>query len=76
MGHKMGMNGVDNGKLWFKNVAVPRSNLLDAYSSVEKGGKFQRQVVPFVPFHFVSMTTVIVNCLVCVAKFKVNASVS
>ncbi len=23
-GHKMGLNGVDNGRLWFEEVRVPR----------------------------------------------------
>ncbi|GFH29747.1 acyl-coenzyme A oxidase, partial [Haematococcus lacustris] len=32
MGHKMGCNGVDNGKLWFDHVRVPRAALLDAWS--------------------------------------------
>ncbi len=34
MGHKMGCNGVDNGKLWFQSVRVPREALLDASSQV------------------------------------------
>jgi acyl-CoA oxidase len=34
MGHKMGCNGVDNGKLWFHNVRVPREALLNSFSEV------------------------------------------
>jgi len=41
MGHKMGCNGVDNGKLWFDHVRVPRGALLDAFSQLEKGGVFR-----------------------------------
>lgn len=40
MGHKMGLNGVDNGKLWFDQVRVPRSALLNAQSQVNREGKF------------------------------------
>ncbi len=29
MGYKMGLNGVDNAKLSFDNVRVPRENLLN-----------------------------------------------
>ena len=29
MGYKMGLNGVDNAKLTFSNVRVPRENLLN-----------------------------------------------
>lgn len=38
------MNGVDNGKLWFDHVRVPRENLLDAYSQVDKGGAFHSKI--------------------------------
>ena len=31
MGHRMGLNGVDNAKLTFDNVRVPRENLLNKY---------------------------------------------
>ncbi len=40
MGHKMGLNGVDNAKLSFDNVRVPRDNLLNKYSDVDDNGKF------------------------------------
>jgi alkylation response protein AidB-like acyl-CoA dehydrogenase len=43
MGHKMGCNGVDNGKLWFDGVRVPRAALLDASSQVDRDGSFRRQ---------------------------------
>ncbi|KAG2446914.1 hypothetical protein HYH02_008070 [Chlamydomonas schloesseri] len=44
MGHKMGCNGVDNGKLWFDNVRVPREALLDAFSSVSPDGAFSSSI--------------------------------
>ena len=31
----MGLNGVDNGQLWFDHVRVPRDALLDAFASVD-----------------------------------------
>jgi len=37
MGHKMGLNGVDNAKLTFDKVRVPRENLLNKYSDVSPG---------------------------------------
>lgn len=39
MGHKMGLNGVDNAKLSFDNVRVPRTNLLNKYSDITEDGK-------------------------------------
>ena len=44
MGHKMGLNGVDNAKLTFDNVRVPRENLLNKYSDVTEDGKFQSEI--------------------------------
>merc|ERR1711976_520946 len=40
MGYKMGLNGVDNAKLSFNNVRIPRENLLNKYSDVTEDGKF------------------------------------
>jgi acyl-CoA oxidase len=34
MGYKMGLNGVDNAKLSFNNVRVPREALLNRWSDV------------------------------------------
>src|SRR5262245_12183476 len=31
-GAKLGLNGVDNGRIWFDHVRVPRENLLDRYA--------------------------------------------
>lgn len=40
MGEKMGCNGVDNGRLAFKNVRVPRTALLNKFSDVSEDGVF------------------------------------
>uniref|UniRef100_F6ZRX9 Acyl-coenzyme A oxidase n=1 Tax=Ciona intestinalis TaxID=7719 RepID=F6ZRX9_CIOIN len=44
MGHKMGLNGVDNAKLFFDNVRVPRENLLNRYSDVDESGNFTTSI--------------------------------
>lgn len=44
MGHKMGCNGVDNGKLWFDRVRVPRTALLNHFSDVAPGGGFTSSI--------------------------------
>lgn len=44
MGLKMGMNGVDNAKLWFNHVRVPRENLLNRYSDVDASGRFSSKI--------------------------------
>lgn len=39
-GRKMGLNGVDNGKISFNNVVIPKENMLDRFASVDENGKF------------------------------------
>jgi acyl-CoA oxidase len=39
-GEKLGLNGVDNGRLEFDSVRVPRENLLDRYAQVSADGTY------------------------------------
>src|SRR3954454_950866 len=39
-GAKLGLDGVDNGRIWFDHVRVPRENLLDRYASVSADGVY------------------------------------
>ena len=39
-GEKEGLNGVDNGRLWFDGVRVPRENLLNRFGDVTEDGKY------------------------------------
>lgn len=39
-GHKIGLQGVDNGRLWFDNVRVPRDNLLNKIADVMPDGSY------------------------------------
>ncbi|GLT36831.1 hypothetical protein SLA2020_111840 [Shorea laevis] len=39
-GHKIGLNGVDNGRIWFDNVRVPRENLLNSVADVSPDGQY------------------------------------
>jgi acyl-CoA oxidase len=43
-GHKEGLNGVDNGRLAFHGVRVPRENLLDRYGSVAADGTYSSSI--------------------------------
>jgi len=40
MGVKLGLNGIDNGRLTFKNVAIPRANMLNRLADVDEKGNF------------------------------------
>jgi len=43
-GPKGGLNGIDNGRLHFTNVRVPRENLLDRYGSVDVHGVYSSPI--------------------------------
>jgi acyl-CoA oxidase len=40
-GHKMGLNGVDNGNIQFYKVRIPRENMLNRFSDVTEDGKYE-----------------------------------
>lgn len=39
-GMKMGLNGVDNGRIWFDQVVIPKENLLDRFVQINENGEF------------------------------------
>jgi acyl-CoA oxidase len=43
-GLKAGLNGVDNGRISFDRVRIPRDNLLDRYGSVTEGGAYSSPI--------------------------------
>jgi acyl-CoA oxidase len=43
-GRKMGLNGVDNGKIRFDHVIIPYENMLDRFASVSNEGKFESPI--------------------------------
>ena len=43
-GYKMGLNGVDNGRIWFDKVRVPVDNLLDKYGGILPNGTYKSPI--------------------------------
>ncbi len=43
-GYKLGLNGVDNGRIWFDQVIVPVDNLLDKYGGIDKNGQYKSSI--------------------------------
>lgn len=43
-GAKLGLNGVDNGRIWFDNVRIPRENLLDKLAQVSADGTYSSPI--------------------------------
>lgn len=43
-GPKMGLNGVDNGIIYFDNVVIPYDDMLDKFASVNEAGEFESPI--------------------------------
>ncbi|KAK9074404.1 hypothetical protein SSX86_007002 [Deinandra increscens subsp. villosa] len=43
-GHKIGLNGVDNGRIWFDNLRIPRENLLNSVADVSPDGQYLTEI--------------------------------
>ena len=58
-GLKMGLNGVDNGRLFFDGVRVPRENLLDRFASVSADGHYSSPITSASKRFFVMLGTLV-----------------
>jgi acyl-CoA oxidase len=43
-GHKAGLDGVDNGRIWFDRVRVPRDHLLDRFGRITDDGTYESPI--------------------------------
>ncbi len=66
-GYKLGLNGVDNGKIWFNQVQVPRENLLDKYGSISVDGIYTSPIKN-PNKRFFTMLGTLVGGRICVAR--------
>ena len=58
-GEKLGLNGVDNGRLWFDRVRVPRENLLDRFAHVAADGTYTSPIASPAKRFFVMLGTLV-----------------
>ncbi|WP_395693363.1 acyl-CoA dehydrogenase [Nocardioides sp.] len=72
-GRKMGLNGVDNGRLWFDGVRVPRTALLDRFASVTPDGRYESPIEN-PNRRFFTMLGTLVQGRVCVGGAGINAA--
>ncbi len=72
-GYKMGLNGVDNGRLWFDNVSIPKDGLLDKYGTVDSTGNYVSSIQSDAK-RFFTMLGALVMGRVCVGMAGVSCS--
>ncbi|MBY9074473.1 acyl-CoA dehydrogenase family protein [Nocardioides sp. WL0053] len=72
-GQKIGLNGVDNGRLWFDGVRVPREALLNRYAEVTADGAYTSEIEN-PDRRFFTMLGTLVQGRVCVGGAAINAS--
>jgi len=74
-GEKLGLNGIDNGRLWFDQVRIPRQNLLDRFAQVDADGIYTSPIASPTKRFFVMLGT-LVGGRVSVALAGLSASKS
>ncbi len=72
-GLKMGLNGVDNGRIWFDRVRVPREALLNQFADVSEDGTYSSEIEN-PNRRFFTMLGTLIQGRVCVGGAGINAS--
>ncbi len=72
-GEKMGLNGVDNGRIWFDEVRVPREALLNRYGDVSAEGEYSSPIEK-PGQRFFTMLGTLVQGRVCISGASVSAA--
>jgi acyl-CoA oxidase len=72
-GTKMGLNGVDNGRIWFDQVEVPKANLLNKYGDIDDDGQYSSPIVNANKRFFVMLST-LVGGRICVGTGALSAA--
>ena len=72
-GLKMGLNGVDNGRLRFDEVRVPRDNLLNRFADVTPSGVYESEIEN-PNRRFFTMLGTLIQGRVCVGGAGINAA--
>jgi acyl-CoA oxidase len=74
-GEKMGLNGVDNGRIWFDHVRVPREALLNRYGGVNDEGAYESPIEK-PNKRFFTMLGGLIQGRVCISGASISAAKS
>jgi acyl-CoA oxidase len=72
-GEKMGLNGVDNGRIWFDRVRVPRDALLNRYGGVSTDGAYESPIEN-PNKRFFTMLGALIQGRVCISGASISAA--
>jgi acyl-CoA oxidase len=72
-GEKMGLNGVDNGRIWFDGIRVPRDALLNRYADVTEDGHYTSPIKS-ANRRFFTMLGALVQGRVCISGASISAA--
>ncbi len=72
-GLKMGLNGVDNGRIWFDGVRIPRTALLNRFADVSPSGVYSSDIEN-PSRRFFTMLGTLIQGRVCVGGGGINAA--
>ncbi|MFQ5399989.1 MAG: acyl-CoA dehydrogenase [Anaerolineae bacterium] len=74
-GLKLGLNGVDNGRLWFEHVRIPRENMLNRFADVTPDGEYTSSI-PGESRRFFTMLSTLIGGRVGISLSSLSAAKS